>query len=144
MYDTIKTCRWNFFNFSGVVHYRKICKNQVKNRGSPCYFLSSRGQKIKTITKIEQKILFLFTFSVSFFVACLAQKLIYTIYIWFNFVWLIFWTRSSVKLNYFRSLCERMVEMFTHFTTKADVARNLINDLFSKFDWQRTFPQEGF
>ena len=54
--------------------------------GSPCYFLSSRGQKIKNITKIEQKRLFLFTFLVSFFMALLAQKMIYTINTWFNFV----------------------------------------------------------
>ena len=27
-----------------------------KNRGSPCYFLSSRGKKIKNITKIEQNV----------------------------------------------------------------------------------------
>ena len=47
--------------------------------GSPCSFLSFRGQKIKNITKIEQKKLFLFTFFVSFFIAFLAQKLIYTI-----------------------------------------------------------------
>ena len=64
----------------------KYVKIRFKNRGSPCYFLSSRGQKIKNITKIEQKRLFLFTFLVSFFMAFLAQKLIYTINIWFNFV----------------------------------------------------------
>ena len=68
-YDTIKTCRWNFFKFSWVVHYRKIW-------GSPCYFLSSRGQKIKNITKIEQMRLFLFTFLVSFFMAFPVQNLI--------------------------------------------------------------------
>ena len=28
-YDRIKTCPWNFFKFSWVVHYRKICENQV-------------------------------------------------------------------------------------------------------------------
>ena len=56
----------------------KYVKIRFKNRGSPCYFLSSRGQKIKNITKIEQKRLFLFTFLVSFFMAFLAQKLIYT------------------------------------------------------------------
>ena len=55
----------------------KYVKIRSKNRASPCYFLSSRGQKIKNITKIEQKILFLFTFLVSFFVVFLAQKLIY-------------------------------------------------------------------
>ena len=64
----------------------KYVKIRFKNRGSPCYFLSSRGQKIKNITKIEQKRLLLFTFLVSFFMAFLAQKLINTINIWFNFV----------------------------------------------------------
>ena len=59
---------------------------RFKRRGSPCYFLSSRGQKIKNITKIEQKRLFLFAFLVSFFMAFLEQKLIYTINIRFNFV----------------------------------------------------------
>ena len=28
-YDIIKTCPWNFFTFSWVVHYRKICRNKV-------------------------------------------------------------------------------------------------------------------
>ena len=52
---------------------------------------------------------FLFTLLVSFFMAFLAQKLIYTINIWFNFVpGSFFWTRSSIKLYYFRSLCENM------------------------------------
>ena len=57
----------------------KYVKISFKNRESPCYFLSSRGQKIKHIAKIEQKRLFLFSFLVSFLVAFLAQKLIYTI-----------------------------------------------------------------
>ena len=35
-YDAIKTCRWNFFKFSWVVHYREICKNQIEK---PCFFL---------------------------------------------------------------------------------------------------------
>ena len=48
-------------------------------QGSPCYFLSSRGQKIKNVTKIKRKRLFLFIFLVSFFMAFLAQKLIYAI-----------------------------------------------------------------
>ena len=49
-------------------------------------FLSSRGQKIKNITKIEYTRLFLSTFLVSFFIVLFAQKLIYTINKWFNFV----------------------------------------------------------
>ena len=58
---------------------RRYVKIRFKNRGPPCYFLSSRGQKIKIITKIEQTILFLFTFLVSFFMAPMSQKLIYII-----------------------------------------------------------------
>ena len=55
---------------------RRYVKIRFKNRGPPCYFLSSRSQKIKIITKIEQTILFLFTFLVSFFMAPMSQKLI--------------------------------------------------------------------
>ena len=84
--DTLKSCRWNIFKFSWVAHYRKICKIRFKNRGSPCYFLSSRGQKFKNITKIEQKWLFLFTFLFLFFMVFLALKLICTTNTWFNFV----------------------------------------------------------
>ena len=72
-------------NFPELLITEKHVKIRFKNRGSPCYFLSSRGQKIKDIIEIEQKRLFLFTFLVSFFMAFLAQKLIYTINIWFNF-----------------------------------------------------------
>ena len=65
---------------------RKYVKIRFKNRGSPCYFLSSWGQKIKNITKTEHTRLFLLTFFVSFFMAFLEQKLIYAINIGFNFV----------------------------------------------------------
>ena len=51
-YGTLKTYEWNFFKFSWIAHYRKMRKSQVYERGSPCYSLSSRGQKIKHITKI--------------------------------------------------------------------------------------------
>ena len=61
-------------------------KPGLKTGGSPCYFLSSRGQKIKNITKIEHTRLFLFPFLVSFFMGFLTQKLIYAINKWFNFV----------------------------------------------------------
>ena len=37
-YDTIKTCRWNFFKFSWVVDYSKICKNQVKKQSHHAIF----------------------------------------------------------------------------------------------------------
>ena len=50
-YDTIKTCWWNFFKFSWDVRYRKIWKNQVWNRGSLYYFLSSKDKKIKKLNK---------------------------------------------------------------------------------------------
>ena len=45
---------------------------------SPCYFLSSRGQKIKSVTKSEQKKLFVYIFGF-IFMAFLAQELIYTV-----------------------------------------------------------------
>ena len=90
-------------------------KIRFKNRGSPCYFLSSRGQKIKTITKIEQKILLLFTFSVSFFVVCFAQKLIYTIHIWFNFAFGSFFEQDHllnliIFVVYFSKFIKRCAE----------------------------------
>ena len=66
-------------NFPELFIIGKYVKITFKNRRSPCYFLSSRGQKVKNITKIEQKRLSLFTSLVSFFMAFLAQKLIYTI-----------------------------------------------------------------
>ena len=163
-------------NFSELFIIRKYLKIRLKNRGSPCYFLSSRGQKIKNITKIEQKKLFLCTFLVSFFMAFFAQKRIYTIYrggsrtaatskmkhfliivngwepltiitkrsildvaaalnsslkyiIWLC-VWLIFWTRSSIKLIYFRSLCRKMTEISPYFNTRTDVVQILIDDFF--------------
>ena len=34
--------------------------------------------------------------------------------------------------------------MCTYFTTKTDVAQNLIDHFFSNFDCQRNFPLEGF
>ena len=34
--------------------------------------------------------------------------------------------------------------MCTYFYTNTDVAQNLIDDFFSNFDCQRTFPLEGF
>ena len=44
--------------FSELFIIGKYVKTRFKNSGSPCYFLSSRGQKIKNITKIQQKRLF--------------------------------------------------------------------------------------
>ena len=87
-------------NFPELFIIGKYVKNKFKSRGSSCYFLSSRGQKIKNITKIEQKRLFLFTFLVSFVMAFLAQKLIYTINIWFNFVFGSFFEQDRL-LNLF-------------------------------------------
>ena len=56
-----------------------MLKTGLKRGGSPCHFLGSRGEKIKNITKIKRKGLFLFTFLVSFFMVLLAPKLIYVI-----------------------------------------------------------------
>ena len=74
-------------NFSELFITEKYVKIKFNNMGSPCYFVSSRGQKIKNTTKVERARLFLFiTFLFSFFMAFLAQKLIYTINIRFDFV----------------------------------------------------------
>ena len=73
-----------------------------QNRESLCYFLSSRSQKIKNITKIEQNGLFFFTFLVSFLLAFLTQKLIYTVNISFNFVFGSFFQQDHL-LNLFIS-----------------------------------------
>ena len=75
----------------------KYVKIRFKNRESPCYFLSSRGQKIKNITKTEQTRLFSFTFLVSFFMAFLAQKLIHTINIIFNSVLSLFFEQNHLS-----------------------------------------------
>ena len=73
-------------NFPELFIIGKYVKIRFKNCGSPCYFLSSRGQKIKNVTKSEHTRLFLFIFLVSLFMAFLAGKLISTINIRFNFV----------------------------------------------------------
>ena len=55
-----------------------MCKSSLKTEGHHA-ILSSRGQKIKNITKIEHKRLFLSIFLASFFTAFLAQKLLHAI-----------------------------------------------------------------
>ena len=45
----------------------KYVKLRLKNRESPYYFLSSRDQGIKNISKIEQKKSFLLTFCFIFY-----------------------------------------------------------------------------
>ena len=63
--------------------------------------LSSRGQKIKNITKIGQKRLFLFTFLISFLMAFLTQRLIHTINYYLTLCLAHFFKQDhlSVKLN---------------------------------------------
>ena len=56
-------------NFPELFVIGKYVKIRFKNWGSPCYFLSYRGKKIKDITKIEHTRPFLFTLLVSFFTA---------------------------------------------------------------------------
>ena len=57
---------------------------------------------MNNIAKIKQKRLFMFTFLASFFMAFLAQKLIYTINIWSNFVFGSFFEQDHL-LNVFIS-----------------------------------------
>ena len=53
-------------NFPELFIIEKHVKIRSKNRGSPYYFLTSKGQKFKNITDAIPKILFFFTFLVSF------------------------------------------------------------------------------
>ena len=59
-------------NFAELFIIGKYVKIRFKNRRPPM------TKKIKNIAKTEQKRLLFFTFLVSFFMAFLAQKLIYT------------------------------------------------------------------
>ena len=69
-------------NFPELFIIEKHVKIRSKNRGSPYYFLTSRDQKFKNITDVIPKILFLFTFLISFFMGLLTQRLIYTMNMW--------------------------------------------------------------
>ena len=60
--------------FPELIIIGKYLKIRFKNWGRLCYFLSSRGQKIKNITKIEHARLILFTFLVSFFLWRFSRK----------------------------------------------------------------------
>ena len=90
-------------NFPELFIIGKYVKIRLKNRRSPWYFLGSRGQKIKNITKIKQNWLFLFLFLVSFF---MAETDSHNKYMILFCVWVIFWSRSSNKLNYFMFMWE--------------------------------------
>ena len=61
-------------NFPELFITGKYVKISLKNRVSPFYFLSSRGQMIKTITKTEHTRLFLFTLLILFLKALFAQN----------------------------------------------------------------------
>ena len=61
-----------------------MLKSGQKTKGHQAIFWVLEVKKSKIFKKFNKR-LFLFTFLVSFFEAFLAQKLIYTINIWFNF-----------------------------------------------------------
>ena len=85
-----------YLSFSELFILRKYVKIRFKNSGSPWYFLSSRGQKIRNITNIEPKRLFLLTFLLSFSMGFQLQKMIYTINVWFNFVFALFLEQGNL------------------------------------------------
>ena len=107
-YDTKKIADESFLKFSELFIIGKFVKIRFKNRRSPCYFLSSRDQKIKNIANIDQKRLFLFLFLGLFVMAFLVQKLIYMKALWFNFVFRSFFEADHLLSNYFRSLSEKI------------------------------------
>ena len=71
-YVTIKTCQLNFPELLILGKYVKI---RFKNWWSPCYFLSSRGQEIKILHKLNMRDCFVYILDF-IFMALLAQKLI--------------------------------------------------------------------
>ena len=102
-------------------------KTTFKNSGSPCYFFISRVQKIKSITNSAQKKWFLFTFLVSFFIAFLAQKLIYTINISFIFAFGSFFEHDYLLNLIIVGVYAKRWPKFAHiWKKKLDLAENLI------------------
>ena len=85
----------------------KYVKIRFKSRGSPYYFLSPRGQKIKNITKIKQKRLLSFTVLVSCFLTFLAKKLIYTTNIEFKFVFGSFYEQEHLLNIFILGVCAK-------------------------------------
>ena len=109
--------------FSELFIIGKYVKISFKNRGSPCYFLSSRDQKIKNITNIDQKRLLLFLFLGLFVMAFLVQKLIYMQALWFNFVFRSFFEADHLLSNYFRSLSKKITILIdiNHEIQRSDI-----------------------
>ena len=106
----------------------KYVKIRFKIRVSPCCFLSSRGQMIKNITKVEQETALLYIlgficYGVSHAKTDLHNK-------WFNFVFGLFFQQDHL-LNLFisRVYAKRWPKCArTYFSTKIDVAQNLMDD----------------
>ena len=82
------------------VHWLK--KSDYSSLGVTMHFLSSRGQKVKNITKIEQKILFLFIFLVSFLWR-FSRKNWFTQYIYDLTLCLAHFSKKNHLLNLFIS-----------------------------------------
>ena len=67
----------------------------------------------------------------------LAQKLIYTVNIQFNFAFGLFFEHDHLLNLIILGVYAK--QMFTYFKTEIDIAQNLIDDFFSNFDRQRIF-----
>ena len=52
-YDTMKTCRRNFFNFPQLIIIEKYVKIRFKNRGPPCNFLEVK--RLKILQKLNKR-----------------------------------------------------------------------------------------
>ena len=140
-YDTIKTCRWNFFKFPWVVYYRKICKNEAWKTGDHQTIFSvlevRRSKILETLNKTD---------------CFLNERDCFCLHSWFLFFSFFFWRFSRKnwlrqwvydltlclahfvnKVINFRSLCEKMSWMCTYFKTETAVAQNLIDDFFLYF-----------
>ena len=83
--------------------------------------------------KIDQET-FLFTFLFLFFMAFLAQKLIYTINIWFKFAIGFFFEHDHLLKLIIVGVYAKRWPKCARISKQIDVAQNLINDFFSNFD----------
>ena len=143
-YDKRTNCRWNFFTFSWVAHYKNISKNLVKKTGvHSIVFSVIEIKKIKNITKFEQK--FLFTFLLSFCMAFLTQRLINTINVWFNFVFGSFFEQDHlwnlIILGVYGKEWPKCARILKQKLTQSKIWSMIF---FSNLDCQKTFPQKGF
>ena len=106
------------FNFPELFIIEKYEKIRFKNRGPPCYFLEIKISKI--LQNLNKRGYFCNILGFIFYGRFHAKTNLHSKFMIWLCVWLIFWTRSSIKLIYFRSLCEKMTKMCMYFKKETE------------------------